>query len=191
MLGMFHLFPLLKGWERFSHSRTRTVVRGADPIEVLGLDETGWLMSLDLLTDDAYGTVMIDFQGAELQTRSFNWFPELAHLYGAYNADAGGGGIGLYHRPNPYSTEGIYEVTRFMGCYYGSTFPYVPTVVIRFYLPTNSTQSSAQINGLADVVAIVDKKAFVRSLRRIWDIKSLKIDPALLVTGPAEFEGEK
>jgi len=188
---MFHLLPLLKGWEYKPHVAYRAnVLRGATPIEVLRIDETGWLLSITEITNDAYGTVIIDFQGADLQTLPFTIYPEAPHVLGAFAQDPSGW-LQKYFRPNPNSTAGLYLTIAFTGGYQGSVFPYVPSVVVKLYLPRESTQPSAAIQGAAGVIAITDKKAFIRSLRRVLDAKaSLKIDPALLALGPAQFEKE-
>jgi len=75
--------------------------------------------------------------------------------------------------------------------WYGSAFPYVPTVSAKMYLPLESTQTSAYIYGEAWTIPITDKKSFIASFRRILDPKaSLTVDNALLAIGPSEF-GEK
>jgi len=189
---MFHLLPLLKGWEYKAHVASRTaVIRGADPINILTIEETGWLFEIVELTDDAYGTVIIDFQGADLQTRSFSIYPEASHAAGALAQDPSGW-IQKYFRPNPYSTAGVYYAVQSSSGYQGSLFPYVPSVIVKLYLPNDSTQASATIVGGAGTVAITNKKLFIQSLRRILDANaSLKIDPALLTTGPAQFAEAK
>jgi len=189
---MFHLLPLLKGWEYKRHTATRNdVVRGADPIEVLRIDETGWLVVIAELTTDKYGTVMLDYQGADLQTRSLRFYPESLRALGALSQDPGGW-VQKYFNPNPYSTVGAYVAGIFTGGYQASPFPYVPSVVIKLYLPPESTQTSAYISGAAEVIAITNKKMFIQSLRRVLDANaSLKIDPALLTVGPAQFQEAK
>jgi hypothetical protein len=188
---MFHLLPLLKGWEYKAHVAYRTnIIRGANPIEVLRIDEIGWLIGITEMTNDAYGTVMIDFQGADLQTFSYSIYPEAPRVLGALAQDPAGW-LQKYFRPNPNSTAGLYLAVAFTGGFQGSIYPYVPSVVVKLYLPNESTEASASIQGYAWVVAITDKKAFICSLRRVLDANaSLKIDPALLTIGPAQFEKE-
>lgn len=187
MLGMFNLLPLLKAWEYKTHTATRTVVRGAAPIEVLRVEETGWIVQQSLLTDDAYGTVMVDWQGADLQTLSGSLYPEAGRLLGALVQDPAGW-VQKYYRPNPYSTAGVYLALQSTGGYQGSAFPYVPSVVVRLYLPNESTQASATIQAVTTSIAITNKKSFIQSLRRVLDANaSLKIDPALLSVGPGEM----
>jgi hypothetical protein len=188
---MFHLLPILKGWEYKGHIAYRTnVIRGAAPIEVLRIDETGWLFQILEMTNDAYGQVMLDFQGAGLQTRSATIYPEAFRAVRSFAPDPGGY-LQMYFRPNPNSTAGAYFVVALGSGFQGSLLPYVPSVVVKLYLPNESTQASAFIEGDAGVVAITDKKLFIQSLRRVLDPKaSLKIDPALLAIGPAQFEKE-
>lgn len=187
---MFNLLPLLKGWEYKGHVAERmAVVRGADPIEILRLSETGWIFQILEFTTDIYGTLLIEFQGAELATRTFTIYPEAYR--GAWAHDPSGWAQ-VYFRPNPDSTAGIYSIGALGGGTQGSLFPYVPSVVLKLYLPEESTQETAYIWGGAGVVAITDKRAFIRSLRRVLDAKaSLKIDDALLTTGPAVFKEVK
>lgn len=188
MLGIFNLLPLLKGWQYKSHVAERNaVVRGADPLEVLRISELGLVYSMTALTDDAYGTFMFEYQGGELEARSDAIYPELFRSIGSFAQDPFGW-VSRYQRPNPYSTAGIYHVMA-TGGYQGSTFPYTPAVIIKMHLPLDSTQESCYMFGQASVIAIVNKKAFIRSLRRVLKAKAdLWIDPALLVYGPAEFK---
>jgi hypothetical protein len=187
MLGMFHLLPLLKGWEYKTHIVDRVVNRG-ETVEALRISETGWLMEIVEATDDAYGTVILEWQGADLNLHVGTFNPEKTR---DVTTQGGMGYIESYRRPNPYSTAGYYAVHCFCGGYFGAIWPYVPTVVVKLSLPLESTQSSARVLAAAVTIAITDKAAFIRSLRRVLDPKaSLKIDPALLVDGPAEFKEE-
>jgi len=71
LLGEYGLLPLLKGWEYKRHMVSRSnIVRGADPVEVLSLNETGWLYSVAELTTDTYGTMRFNYQGAELESKT-------------------------------------------------------------------------------------------------------------------------
>jgi len=190
LLGIFSLLPYLKGWEYKSHTVLRTVQNGVAPLSLLSIDESGWLLLEVVVTDDAYGTFIIRYQGADLQTREDRLYPEAARVIRAFAQDPSGW-LQAYIRPNPYSTAGLYYGCGFSGGFQGSAFPYVPTIVMSLYLDPRSTQASATVMGIAHVVAITDKKAFIHSLRRVLDANaSLKIDPALLAIGPAQFEKE-
>jgi len=185
MLGMFNLFPLLKGWEYKFHTLERTnVVRGADPVE-LRIGEQGWLMTVSVLSTDCYGTLRISWQGAELETRSFNINAEALIIAGALAQDPSGW-LQRYFRPNPASTAGIFYSILFSGGAQGSAWPYFPTVIMDISLPTTSTQTSAYISAVAVTIGITQPKLFLQSLRSILGVKG-KIDPALLVIGPAQF----
>jgi len=187
---MFHLLPLLKGWEYKSHVALRTVQNGNTPLNVLTIDESGWLLGEHILTDDAYGTLIVRYQGADLQTREDRLYPEAARAVRAFAQDPGGW-LQAYLRPNPYSTAGLYCGIGFSGGFQGASFPYVPSIIMSLYLDPRSTQASATVMGIAQVIAITDKKAFIQSLRRVLDANaSLKIDPALMTIGPAQFEKE-
>jgi len=183
---MFHLLPLLKGWEYKTHDFSRLVQRGGDPVE-LSISERGWLIQIVIVSDDCYGTVDIDWQGADLQTQSLTSNAEIGRLLGAVAQDPAGW-VQRYFRPDPNSTLGFYTSTIFTGGYQGSIFPYLPTIKMRLRLTEDSTQASATIRAVAFVIAITDMKLFIHSLRRVLDAKaSLKIDPALLALGPAQF----
>ena len=187
---MFHLLPILKGWEYKVHDFSRALQRGGDPVE-LAISERGWLIQAVVLSDDCYGTLDIDWQGADLQTLSWTWNAEIFRLLGAVAQDPAGW-IQRYFRPDPNSTLGYYMIVAFSGGYQGSTFPYIPTIKMKLRLTGDSTQASATVRAVATVIAITDMKLFIQSLRRVLDAKaSLKIDPALLALGPAQFAEAK
>jgi hypothetical protein len=187
---MFHLLPFVKGWEYKVHDFARLVQRGGDPLE-LAISERGWLMQIALLSDDCYGTLDINWQGADLQTMSWTWNAEIERAIGALAQDPAGW-IQKYFRPDPNSTLGIYVTAAFTGGYQGSLFPYLPTIKMMLRLTEDSTQASATVRAVATVIAITDMKLFIQSLRRVLDAKaSLKIDPALLTVGPAQFAEAK
>jgi len=144
-----------------------------------------------LVTTDVYGTLIIEYQGADLETRTQHLYPEGARALGAFAQDPAGW-LQRYFRPNPDSTGGIFSLVAFTGGWQGAVWPYVPSIVVKVHLPLESTQKSAFISGTTGTIAITDTKAFIRSLRRVLDPKSsLKIDPVLLSTGPAEFREAK
>jgi len=187
MLGMLNLLPLLKGWEYKKHELPSvTLIRGAEPTELL-LRERGWLLTIMFATNDCYATLKVAYQGATLEMHETEWNAELARSIGAVTQDPGGW-VQRYFRPNPNSTAGIFYVVAFSGGFQGSTWPYVPTIKVSAYLPEDSTQESAVLSGIAGTIAITDLKAFIRSLRAVLGVKDMKIDPALLVVGPAEVK---
>lgn len=165
-MGMFHLLPLLRGWEYRSYTVEKYVERGADPVELRSIYTKGWLLYLEELTNDCYGTLMVEYQGAELETRVARILPEFYVSTGAFVQDPSGWCM-LYRRPNPASTAGVYDVIAFSGGFQGAVWPYVPTVVMKLVLPEESTQESAYIYGYAGCVEITDDKAFTESLREV------------------------
>lgn len=184
---MFHLLPLVKGWEYKSHDVVDTITRSANPIEKLSLDEKGWLFSVGVISTDCYGSLIVGWQGADLQLREGSHYAEAYKALGALAQDPSGW-VQLYKRPNPYSTAGQFVTIAFSGGHQGALLPYVPTVIIKLYLPSNSTQTSAYIAGSATTVAITNMKLFINSLRRVLEARAdLYIDPALFTTGPFEL----
>jgi hypothetical protein len=185
MLGMFSLLPLLKGWEYKVHQLERkSLVKGADPIEVR-LDETGWLLAIRFASSDCYAEAKVSWQGADLETSTMSLYAEHLKIMGGFEQDPLGY-VHLYQRPNPQSTAGAYGIAWFLGGGTGALWPYFPTVIIGIRLREESTQQTAYGTLLTQNVAITNKEVFIGSLRRIlWADASLKIDPALLVVGPA------
>ena len=178
---MFNLFPYLKGWEYKSHEIVRNdVIRGAPPIEKR-ISESGWLLGVDLFSSDCYGTFSISWQGAELETNTTTGNAEVFRSIGKVSQDPSGWSQ-RYFRPNPNSSAGIFFTVFFTGGFQGTTFPYVPTVVMNIVLPSDSTQESAYIRGIAVTIAITNKPLWLKSLRSILGVKG-KIDPALLQLG--------
>jgi len=189
MLGIFNLLPLMKGWMYKRHSASRTVKRGASPIEVVRKREMGLVYAMMAITDDCYGTLMLETQGADLQIKTESIYPELFRSLGMISQDPSGWAV-TYRRNNPKSTAGVY-IGLTTGGFQGSTFPYVPSIILKLYLPPESTQNSAYIKGIADVIAITDPKAWIRSLRLIQEAKpDLYINPALLAISAALEEAK-
>lgn len=190
MLGQFNLLPLLKGWEYKTHVLARTtVLRGAPPIPLF-LSEKGWLLTIQMTTTDAYGTLNIAWQGAEAQMIAEDYYPEEYRLGGNIQSDAAGY-MSRYFRPNPNSTAGLYQIMIGEMGFTASAFPYVPSAIISIMLPLESTQASASIYGLAFVIAILDEKAYLQSLRLALDASAeLGIAKELLETGPVGKFGE-
>lgn len=187
MLGMFHLLPLLKGWEYKLHKLNRTLNRGADAIEV-PVAERGFLMLVTIITDDCKATMQIDYQGADLQQHSITANAEAAQLLSAYAPDPSGF-IQRYTRNNPNTTDGIFVLVGFSGGMHGATFPYVPTVKMSAFLPNDSTQEKALINFAAQVIVITDLKLFIQSLRAVSVAHpDPEINEMLLTLGPEELQ---
>ena len=180
MLGMFNVLPFLKGWAYKRHKVERNnVIRGADPVEVFSKNETGLVYAMIAASDDCYGTLIAESQGADLQVKTDLIYPELFRSLGLTSQDPAGW-VSVYRRNNPASTAGVYVGQTTAG-FQGSTFPYKPSIALRLYLPPESTQETAYIQGIADVVAITNIKAFIRSLRLVQEAKpDLYVNPDLL-----------
>lgn len=189
VLGMYHLLPFLKGWEYKAHSAERfNIVRGAAPIDCVSIPERGWLDSIVVASDDAYGTAIIEYQGAELQTQVFHVYAEAYREIGAFAQDPAGW-VQKYYRPNPYSTQGIYLTAAISSGWQGAQFAYVPSFKVKLYLPNDSTQSSATIFAVGGVTAITNPRDFLLSFRKALGIKG-KIPPELLTVGPVTLKEE-
>ena len=191
VLGAFSIFPLLKGWMYRKHIAAKSnVVRGAEPLKALQRSEAGWVYNLAAISDDCYGTITLEMQGAGLELSSRTVYAELYKSLGMVQQDPGGW-TPKYFRPNPASTAGVYVGLSTPG-FQGNAFPYTTSFAIYLSLPTTSTQTSAQIQGVADVIAVTNKKLFIGSLRRVQDAhSSLYIDPGLLVFTQKLEEGLK
>lgn len=123
-------------------------------------------------------------QGADLQPRTMRIYPASYESGGAFVHDPGGWVI-RYLQNDPNSTAGLF-LTDFTPGFAGFGMPYIPSIVISLRLWPSSTQSSAYIAAIALVVAITNKEAFVRSLRRLLGARAeLWIDPALLTLDPS------
>lgn len=188
MLGMFNLFPFLQGWAYKEHTAERSaVVRGASPITCIKVRESGWIYAVKVATDDAYGTIRLEYQGGDLEPRMWNVNPEYVRSLGSFAQDPWGW-ASKYYRPNPHSTSGEYYMLS-TGGLQGSPYPYKPTAILRMYLDQRSTQETAYIYANAAVIAITDVKRFIGSLRRVLKADaSLVLDKALTTLGPQSLE---
>lgn len=197
MLGMFSLLPLLKGWDYKVKVWTRTVKRG-EMITVERLEDIGWLMILQLATNDAYGGFELSGQGADLGLVTLgSTHPKAVYDIGGWVQDPAGW-VQLYYKPNPQSSLGAFLVVSTSQSFQGSTLPYVPTTILKLYLLAESTQTEATVSVSAGRVIITDKKQFIKSLRSVMGMPTIQdIDPALLVAGlqeitqKGEFDKEK
>lgn len=182
MLDGFSLLPLLSGWEYKSVGLpARTVVRGATPIEVYRAEEDGWVYDVSLASTDAYASIIVAYQGADLETRIVRANPEAFRTLGLWQASPGGW-LNRYYRPVAASTAGIYVAT--LGHYlYGWTAPFIRTIIVQYELLTSSTQESCEMSASASKITITDKERFILSLRNILGIKEKYIDWDLIPLG--------
>ena len=187
MLGMFNLLPLLKGWQYKTHTLEKTLALGqaSDPWRII---DVGWLTMITFASTDAYGQLSIVWQDADLQTYGgeFNSFED-SRILGAVVQDPAGW-IQRYFRPNPYSTAGYFCAAVFSGGYQGSPLPFVPTTTVTLRLGSESTQASAIVAAQAQVIAITNRKQFIRSLRQVLNSQAdITIPEEILSLGPVDL----
>jgi hypothetical protein len=177
----------MKGWDYKATTWTRKITRG-QTIEVERVSETGYLWLLYLSTDDCYGGASIEMQGADLRSiTSSNVYPKATYDIGALMQDPSGW-VQRYYRPNPQSSQGIYFVPALTLGFQGSTMPYVPTTIIRFFLKEESTQAEATVSLSVLRIILTDKKQFIKSIRALTGANIIQeIDTVLLSAGPADI----
>ena len=187
MFNIFSLLPLLKGWDYKANVWTRTLSRG-QTLDVERVEDMGILVDLTLATNDCYGGFNFSGQGSDLSLFTIsNIYPKAAYDTGALAQDPSGW-LQLYYRPNPQSSAGAFVLPALTAGYQGSTFPYVPTTIVRLYLLNQSTQSEAVVSLSCLRIIITNKKQFIRSLRAVLGMPMIQdIDPALLVAGTQEI----
>lgn len=155
-------------------------------MEVARETEAGWILSIGVLTNDCYGGVIVESQGADLELHTLAIIVEPAKNAGALAQDPAGW-VQLYNRPNPNSTAGSYGAAITLG-FQGGIFPYVPTTIVNLTLGEDSTQAAAIVSAGVQAIAITDPRLFMRSLRSVLGMPViLPIDPALLVPGREEL----
>ena len=186
MLNIFSLLPLLKGWDYKFNTWKRTIQRG-QTIEVERITDMGVLVALALITNDAYGGYEFTAQGADLsQFTISNVTPKGQYDQGAFVQDPSGW-LSRYYQPNPQSTAGAFVLFVTPGLQ-GSTFPYVPTTVVKVFLQSQSTQTEAMVSVNCLRIIITNKPQFIRSLRAVLGMNLIQdIDPALLIAGTQEI----
>ncbi|MCJ7633383.1 hypothetical protein MUP77_13475 [Candidatus Bathyarchaeota archaeon] len=184
---MYNLLPLLKGWQYKIHFREATLFPG-QAAEPWRIPEMGWLMGAFGVSNDAYGTVKIEYQDANLQTHEVESNPESARFLGALQQDPSGWAQ-RYFRPNPYSTAGAYVIILFSGGFQGAAWPFVPTTIVRLSLGTESNQASAIVTGTASLLAITNRELFIRSLRQVLNSQAnIQVPKEILSLGPVELQ---
>jgi len=187
MLGMFNLLPLLKGWQYKTHTSEKTLAPGqaSDPWRI---SDVGWLLAVDFVSTDAYGQIGVAWQDADLQTHGGGFASaEDLHILGGFIQDPGGW-VQRYFRPNPYSTAGFFYTVGFTGRFQGSPLPFVPTTIVTLRLGSESTQQSASVAAQAFVIAVTNRKQFIRSLRQVLNSQAdITIPEEILSLGPVEL----
>jgi len=89
--------------------------------------------------------------------------PEAANVIGLVQSDPAGY-LTMYNRPNPLSTAGFYVLKASLGLS-GFPFPIIGTnSTCETYLDQASTQNSALLVAVAQIIEIKDKRLFLQSL---------------------------
>lgn len=176
---MFHILPLLKGWDWKYHPYGPAVLqRGATPLEY-SIDERGLMLHIQMTGDDLYDRVDVEWKGSQLQPHSiFQRFVDFA-TFGAFAQDPTGW-CQRFLQPNPYNSAGFYNALLFSGWGQGSTLPYLENTKVRLSLGGESNQLTSTLFVELVGIAILDVEVFIQSLRSVMAIKDLKIDPNLL-----------
>ena len=165
-LDILSLLPLLEGWDYHPYDIPATTVAKNDEKFLTRIEVPGWLLSVGIVTNDAYATLRIRYKGAGNLWFVQNWNAEGGYVLGATQQDPAGW-VQLYNRPFPPSTFGAYFIVGVSSGFQGTLFPYVPDIVVEGYLGVDSTQTSAILAASALAIEIIDRKAFVKSLREL------------------------
>ena len=165
-MDLLSLLPLLEGWDYHPYIVPATTVTKNNEKFLTRIEEPGWLLVMSVITNDAYATLRIKYKGAGNLWFTQNWNAEAGYAFGATQQDPAGW-VQLYNRPFPPSTFGAYVIVGNSSGFQGNPFPYVPDIVVEGYLGTSSTQTSASLAASALVIEIIDRKAFIKSLREL------------------------
>lgn len=164
-ISPFSIINFLEGWDYHGYVIPATPVTKGVYKVLKKIEKPGWLMHISLITDDAYGTLRISYQGAGGLLFVATIYPELNYVLGAVQQDPAGW-VQLYNRPIALSTYGLYVLALTPG-WQGAPLPYVkPYVLVEGTLGALSTQDSATIAADVFVIEIIDEAGFKKSLRR-------------------------
>ena len=160
MVSILELLPLLEGWEQVPLDWTGTIYkRKSRPIE--RKDRRGWLLGIDVLSDDAYGSVRVEYSG-----RMSAWiFPYFLNLYNLVYPPPAGAYYSLYNNTGP-GTYGLYAFTIFTSAY---PYPFRGYVAAEVSLGAASTQTSATLSLFITILEIIDPPVFKESLRKLYE----------------------
>jgi hypothetical protein len=151
------MLPFLEGWNQLRFEKTETVEKGRYVV-VFSRTVKGWLLSLDFVSDDAYGSLKISYLG---------WtgvaIPHSLLLYGTTLPPPYGSYISDYIRPSTLSTAGVYVLSPVTSAY---PFSIKGLVRVELGLEADSTQATATVTASFLAIEITDEKAFIRSYRR-------------------------
>lgn len=159
-MNIFQLLPLLEGWSDMSIDIDETIVK-KDRL-IYNKYERGWLLGLDLVTDDAFGSMRIRYG-----RRLTSWVtPYALYAYNAVYPPPAGSYYLLYNQPAPPSTAGLYVASLFTSAY---PLPYKGKIQVWVRLGDSSTQSSASIGICAYRILIDNVALFKKSLKEVLE----------------------
>ena len=189
MLGMFSIFPFLKGWEWNIRllEYTPTINRETS-YEVKGF---GWLLEVDIATNDAFGEVELNFKGASKSgiISKTTVFPQYLYAGGVTGA-FGMNSLTRYTRPSPTSTAGIYVLRLYTGFGYGATLPFLDKSLVKTRLLPGSTQTSCTISVGLVTIDVINTELFIQSIRAVEGNRNMHVDKGLLEYASQFFEGQ-
>jgi hypothetical protein len=154
----FSILDFLSGWEYKAYQFSAICQRGARAIET-NLNSSGWVGEILLTTNDVFGTITVTPQHLA-KTPTISIFPELAKVLGVVSATPGGYLL-KYLRPDPLSTFGIFTLLIQAGT---EASPFSAPSKVALSLGDLSTQNSALVQAVANVVELTDPSAFMKSL---------------------------
>lgn len=159
-MNIFQLLPLLEGWIDEPVTVEETIVKKAK--KVYDDEERGWLAGIDLVTDDALGSMQIQY-GRYIS----GWAnPYKAYTYNAVYPPPCGAYFLLYSQPAPPSTAGLYVMSVLTSAY---PHPYKGKIKVWVKLDDLSTQDSASIVVAIPRIKIYDPDLFKRSLKEVLE----------------------
>jgi hypothetical protein len=180
------MLPFLEGWTQLRFEATKTVEKGKY-VTVFSRPVKGWLLGLDFVSDDAYGSFRLSYLGWTGVDTSHLFFTVGATLpppFGSYIAD--------YIRPSVLSTAGVYYSSPVTSAY-----PLFVKGLVRLELglEADSTQTTSTETVSFIAIEVIDEKAFIRSYRQFrygwlgWTFEVLSRIPGLKYIGvPKEIK---
>lgn len=157
--------PFLPAWQYRNYYIEGVMLRGALPKETM-INTYGWLLSIALISTDAYGSLSIIPQSPSQAATFIDMNAELIRAYGALCQDPGGW-VQKYYRPNLQSTFGYYISAVLTAGFQGTPLPFTPPTRVTLSLPNQSTQNSAYIGAYATVIELTDKDQFFKALKEL------------------------
>lgn len=182
----YGVFPLLKGWEYRDYRLITTLERGVP--KSLSIPEVGFINTVAYVAYDAEVGFILEYQGADLQLHTIGFVSSLGIEGWSQPNPIFFNAIDV--RPNPQSSFGFFQGVAWLAGFYGAPIPFVPTLRMKVELDSEfSTQQTSHASVIVSVLAITNKKKYIRSLRAISAIKDYEITAPLLEFGMEGFEG--